>query len=102
MSMLHVVNKSPFERNALDSCLRLATEGSTVLLIEDAVVAATDGTESAGKLDEASARMKICALGPDLAARGIAADRVAGCVSVVDYPEFVELACTHDSVQSWL
>ena len=38
--MLHLVNKSPFDRNALDSCLRLANPGSSVLLIEDGVYAA--------------------------------------------------------------
>ena len=38
--MLHTVNKSPFERNALESCLRLAASGSSVLLIEDGVIAA--------------------------------------------------------------
>ena len=41
--MLHTVNKSPFERNALESCLRLAASGASVLLIEDGVVAALAG-----------------------------------------------------------
>ena len=40
MSSLHIVNKSPFERNALDSCLRLAAKGSAVLLFEDGVIGA--------------------------------------------------------------
>ncbi|MCP4411990.1 MAG: sulfurtransferase complex subunit TusB, partial [Gammaproteobacteria bacterium] len=31
--MLHTVNKSPFERNTLKSCLRIAKPGSAVLLI---------------------------------------------------------------------
>ena len=35
MSMLHTVNKSPFEKTTLDSCLRFAQEGSAILLIED-------------------------------------------------------------------
>jgi tRNA 2-thiouridine synthesizing protein B len=39
--MLHIVNKSATERNSLESCLRMATKGSAVLLIEDAVYAAT-------------------------------------------------------------
>jgi len=33
--MLHTVNKSPFERNTLQSCLRLAKPGSAILLIEE-------------------------------------------------------------------
>ena len=100
--MLHIVNKSPFERNALDSCLRLSADDSTVLLIEDAVVAALDKTEPARRLAAAAGRMRICVLGPDLAARGLSEERLMEGAAVVDYPEFVELACTHDSVQSWL
>ena len=49
--MLHIVNKSPTQTNALQSCLRLAKSGHALLLIEDAVYAATvAGVESAGLL----------------------------------------------------
>lgn len=102
MAMLHTVNKSPFERGALRSCLRLAADGSTVLLLEDAVVAALDGTECAPAVRDAGRRLALRVLGPDLAARGLAAARVLDGVEVIDYPEFVELAATHDSIQSWL
>ena len=37
MAILHTVNKSPFERNSLEACLRLAQPGSAVLLMEDGV-----------------------------------------------------------------
>jgi tRNA 2-thiouridine synthesizing protein B len=40
--MLHIVNKSPLERNSLDTCLAVAQSGA-ILLIEDAVYAATTG-----------------------------------------------------------
>ena len=33
--MLHTVNKSPFEKNSLETCLRLAEDNSSILLIED-------------------------------------------------------------------
>ena len=102
MAMLHTVNKSPFERGALQSCLRLAADGATVLLLEDAVVAALDGTAHAAAVREAAERLAVRVLGPDLAARGLAAERVLDGVQVVGYPEFVELAATHDSIQSWL
>ena len=29
--MLHIVNKSPFEKNSLDSCLRMAQPGQALL-----------------------------------------------------------------------
>ncbi|MBF0334232.1 MAG: sulfurtransferase complex subunit TusB, partial [Alphaproteobacteria bacterium] len=45
--MLHTVNKSPFEKNALESCLSHAVEGASILLIEDGVYAALGGTSTA-------------------------------------------------------
>ena len=100
--MLHTVNKSPFERNSLRSCLRVAVDGSAVLLIEDGVYAAMSGTESAGLITEAAARLKVYALGPDIKARGIDEDRIAKGVQLVDYAGFVDLAAEHDTVQAWL
>ena len=44
MIMLHTVNKSPFEKDSLETCLRLAGQGSDILLIEDGVYAALAGT----------------------------------------------------------
>ena len=99
--MLHIVNKSATERNSLESCLRLATKGSAVLLIEDAVYAATQGGVAAAKVQSAMADVQIYALGPDLEARGMAA-RVLDGVKVVDYGGFVDLVTEHNSCQSWL
>ncbi len=42
-AMLHIVNKSHAQTSALQSCLRLARPGHALLLIEDAVYAATAG-----------------------------------------------------------
>lgn len=39
--MLHIVNRSHAQTTSLQSCLRLAQGGSALLLIEDAVYAAT-------------------------------------------------------------
>jgi tRNA 2-thiouridine synthesizing protein B len=102
MSKLHTVNKSPFDRNSFDSCLAHAEDGSAVLFIEDGVFAAVVGGDVAAKIAEASARLKVYVLGPDLAARGMAVDRVCAGVSVVDYGGFVDLAEAHDAVHSWL
>jgi len=99
--MLHIVNKSASERSSLESCLRLATKGSAVLLIEDAVYAATKGNTVAAKIQAAAADLKIYALGPDLAARGMAG-RVLDGVNVVDYGGFVDLVAEHRNCQSWL
>jgi tRNA 2-thiouridine synthesizing protein B len=98
--MLHIVNKSHLERSALDACLRIAT-GGTLLLIEDGVYAALAGTPGEAKLREAMARFKVCALAPDLEARGVA-DRVMEGVALVDYGGFVDLVASHPTCQSWL
>jgi tRNA 2-thiouridine synthesizing protein B len=42
--MLHTVNKSPFEKNSLETCLRLADSNSSILLIEDGVYGALKNT----------------------------------------------------------
>jgi tRNA 2-thiouridine synthesizing protein B len=49
MTLLHTVNKSPFESNTFDICLGYAKDGSTILLIEDGVYAATTGHSVAEK-----------------------------------------------------
>ena len=98
--MLHIVNKSAAERNALDSCLRVA-QGGAILLIEDAVYAATKGNEAESRLREAQAHLKVYALAPDLEARGMH-DRVMDGVTTVDYGGFVDLVTEHKNCQSWL
>jgi len=99
--MLHIVNKSPTERNSVESCLAHATKGSKVLLIEDAVYAAARGGAAEAKIKSAMADLTIYALQPDLAARGMA-DRVIDGVNLVDYGGFVDLVAEQTNCQSWL
>ena len=98
--MLHIVNKSPEGGNGLASCLRIARDGDSVLLIEDAVYAATEALAARCGLAAALPRLKLFVLQPDLEARGIAARRMPA-IEPVDYGGFVELAAAH-STQSWL
>ena len=98
--MLHIVNKSPAERNNLDACLRVA-QGGAILLIEDAVYAATRGNDAEAKLREALSRLKVYVLAPDLEARGMH-ERVMEGVTTVDYGGFVDLVAEHKNCQSWL
>ena len=102
MSILHTVNKSPFEKSSFDSCLKLAKKGSAVLLIEDGIYAAMKGTAKEGQVSSALKELKLYVLGPDLKARGIAEDRLIEGISVVDYAGFVDLAVEHDKVNAWL
>ena len=99
--MLHIVNKSHTQTSSLQSCLRLAKPGHALLLIEDAVYAATAaGADSAGMAD-ALAQLKVYALQPDVDARGMAGKLVDG-VTAIDYAGFVDLVAEHPNNQSWL
>lgn len=99
--MLHIVNKSHRQTASLESCLRLAQDGHAVLLIEDAVYAATTGGAQSAGLAAALPRLQVYALAPDLQARGLARQLVDG-VQSVDYAGFVDLVAAHPNCQSWL
>lgn len=98
--MLHIVNKSPLMNSALETCLNVAT-GGEVLLIEDAVYAATVGSTFEPRLRDALVKFKVYVLQPDLDARGMGDKLVAG-VTAVDYSGFVDLTINNNSCQSWL
>ena len=100
MSILHTVNKSPFQKNDLASCLAHVNEGDAVLLIEDGVYGAVAGTSAAEMATGAVAEIYV--LGADLAARGIAEENVADGIKVAGYDDFVDLAVKHKAVNSWL
>lgn len=102
MSMVHTVNKSPFQTNALRSCLGHARKGDVVLLIEDGVLAALKGTTASAEIWSRRVDIKFCVLAPDLAARGLAKDRLIDGIALVDYGGFVDLVTQHKSTQAWL
>lgn len=101
--MLHIMNKSPFENRTLDSCLRVATNDSSaaLLLIEDAVYAASKSSDFEKVIKEAMGKIKVYALWPDIEARGMQ-DRVIEGIKMVDYGGFVDLVAEHSNCQSWL
>lgn len=99
--MLHTVNKSPTERNALESCLKYLKKGSAVLLIEDGVYGALKGTATTKMVEQALKSFPIYALYPDIEARGMQ-DRVIDGIKLVDYSGFVDLVAEHPTVQAWL
>jgi tRNA 2-thiouridine synthesizing protein B len=101
MAILHTVNKSPFEKNSLESCLQHVLDGSAVLLIEDGVYGALKGTKNSAMVENAMKTAKVYALEPDLATRGVK-DKIIDGVTLVDYAGFVDLAAEYDKVQNWL
>ena len=102
MPLLHTVNRGPFERNMLESCIRSANADSSVLLTVDSVIAAMQDTKYSSTVTEAMANTTFYVLGPDFKARGLSESNIVEGVKVVDYDGFVDLTVDHESVQSWL
>ena len=97
--LLHTVNKTADQGQALQLCLRFADPGDTVLLIEDGVFAST-AEHPAGELLRA-AKPRILVLLPDLESRGIG-HTLAPFIGAITYSDFVDLVCSCDKVQSWV
>ena len=100
--MLHIVNKShaaDARRCRVACAWRKA--GSALLLIEDAVYAATQAGAANSGIGAALKRLKVYALQPDVDARGMAGKLLDGVIAV-DYAGFVDLVAEHPNNQSWL
>jgi tRNA 2-thiouridine synthesizing protein B len=100
--MLHTINKSPFEKDSLTTCLRYAQDGASILFIEDAVYACTKGTEFEKIIQERQDNMKFYVLGPDLEARGLDNSNLTNSIEIVDYKGFVKLVADNEKTQNWL
>jgi len=100
--ILHLVNKSPTDRNAFDTCFRMASPGDSILLIEDGVYAALANAEFAAKITSRLDDFSFYVLGPDVAARGLDDTPFIDDVNVVDYEGFVDLVAENKVTQSWL
>ncbi|MHB8621875.1 MAG: sulfurtransferase complex subunit TusB [Sulfuricaulis sp.] len=99
--MLHTVNKSPTDRNSLESCLKHLKKGSAILLIEDGVYGALKGSSTTKMVEQTLKNFPIYALYPDIEARGMQ-DRVIDGIKLVDYSGFVDLVVEYPNVQAWL
>lgn len=91
--MLHLVNKSPYSSNSLDSCLKFATKGAPIILFEDAIYGAMAGTSLESKIAEAMKDHPVYAVKEDLMARGV--NNIIPGVKEIDYTGFVELVEQH-------
>lgn len=99
--MLHTINKSPFEKSSLQTCLRYVDEGASILFIEDGVYAASKGTEFESLISEQK-NIKFYVLGPDLDARGLDNSNLINNIEIVDYKGFVKLVTENEKTQNWL
>ena len=102
MSMLHTVNKSPFQTGSLVSCLRHAQKGDAVLLMEDGVYGALKGTTASGDIWAKRVELKFYVMSADLAARGLAKAQLIEGLNLIDAGGFVDLVVAHKASQAWL
>ncbi len=98
--MLYIVNKSSAPGNALSECLSRAIEGDVILLIENAVYAATLAEEESS-FKHLEKGIRVAVLLPDLTARGLTAKQCIEGVELVDYVGFVELVENNKVIRSW-
>jgi tRNA 2-thiouridine synthesizing protein B len=97
--LLHLVSASPTASASLDSCLRSVDEDALVLLMQDGVYAATEGSYAVAQIKLSNAA-RCYALRTDVAARGLT-EHVDAAVILVNYDEFVRLSVECHAVQSW-
>ncbi len=94
-----MINQSPFRAPSLETALRFVQPEDALLLIEDAVYGAQDGTAFSEKIKKIAESNDVYALQPDLKARGIA--KILDGIKTVDYEGFVDLVEKHN-VNTWL
>ncbi len=100
MSILHTVNKSPFEHTTLNACLEVIGSQHALLLLEDGVYALLN-EDFIQQLPQLTARgLTLYALTDDLMSRGLN-DHLPATIMSIGYEKFVELSTQYQSVQSW-
>jgi tRNA 2-thiouridine synthesizing protein B len=95
--MLHTLSRSPWQSD-IESLLRMAREGDVLLLIQDGVFAAIDGSRFVEILNNAP--IKTYALEEDIDARGLVG-QISANIDVVGYNHFVDLTVKHASQMNW-
>ena len=97
--ILHIVNKSSFNSKAFSSAINSASDGDSILLIEDGVYTVNTLAESPLKQKANSKSLNLYCLSEDMQARGITLDNAS--VTVTNYSGFVDLVEQHKSSCTW-
>ena len=97
---LHTLSRSWHESAWLFEQLAFAREGDTILLMQDAVLAAQSPITLASFIAKCQSQgVSVALLEEDRQARGVE-NRYAG-IEHVDYTGFVELCVQHDKQVAW-
>jgi len=95
--MLHTLSHSPWQCD-IDALMRMLREGDALLLMQDGVLAALEGSRFVEILN--SAPISVSALKDDLDARGLSG-QISAKIDVIGYTEFVNLTVKHASQMNW-
>nr|WP_086940695.1 sulfurtransferase complex subunit TusB [Thaumasiovibrio occultus] len=96
--MLHILTSSPFSSRHLETCLRYSSHEDEIILLQDAVLAALNHSESAAML--AAFKGKVYCLKEDAEARGVL-DKLTQSVEIADMARFVCLTSEHSQQINW-
>jgi tRNA 2-thiouridine synthesizing protein B len=91
MATLHILNKAP-DHPRFQACLSAVTDGDTLLLTENAVLAAAM---------KRSLPARVLVLRDDLEARGLSSDNIPEHIGSIDFAAFVDLTETTTRIISW-
>ncbi|WP_333902427.1 sulfurtransferase complex subunit TusB [Enterobacter wuhouensis] len=95
--MLHTLSHSPWQCD-IDALMRMLREGDALLLMQDGVLAALEGSRFVEILNRAP--ISVSALKDDLDARGLSG-QISAKIDVIGYTEFVNLTVKHASQMNW-
>ncbi len=101
MSILHTINKSPFQDTAMNGCLSVCSTQDTVILIEDGVLGGILASPLASTIKELSASgTRFYALKNDVVARGLT-EILLPDIRLANYQDFVRFSIECKQIQSW-
>ncbi len=95
--MLYTLLQSPWQCD-MESLLLLLQEGDDLLLLQDGVTAALEGSQMYIKLSASPATLWV--LQEDVAARGLGA-QISTKVARLDYTGFVAMTAKHQQQVAW-
>ena len=95
--MLHTLSHSPWHCD-IESLLNMLREGDAVLLIQDGILAAVEGSRFVDIL--CNAPISVSALKDDIDARGLSG-QISTKIDVVSYTDFVNLVVQHAGQMNW-
>ncbi|MGR5064477.1 sulfurtransferase complex subunit TusB [Photobacterium sp. DNB22_13_2] len=97
--MLHIFTRSPFQSQAFSEARAIISKNDSILLIQDAVIAATVENSPIFQFNDAG--VKIYLLSEDIIARGLQG-KLRLDIDVIDYKGFVGLTVDNETQMKWV